>query len=435
MRTRVITLLLSAILFTAGLFTPLQAGVPIARPVNSRASGDVLLQGFHWNSCRSNTPWWTIINRLAPNMASSGISMVWLPPSSHSASCEGYLPNMLYTLDSNYGTQDQLKQAIASLHNSGIKVLGDIVINHRVGTKDWADFTNPVWGPDAVVSDDEWPGAKGAPDTGAGFNAGRDIDHTKAYVRKSIIDWMNWLRHDIGYDGWRFDYVKGYAPVYTGMYIDATSPYFSVSELWPDLDLNNTDAHRQQLCDWMDAIKGKSAVFDFTTKGILQQAVAHSEYWRLRDRNGKPAGLIGWWPQNAVTFLDNHDTGPSIGDKTKIPTRSTNKSGQNLWAFPSDKVAMGYAYIMTHPGIPSVYWTHFYDWGTQLHNEIAALIQLRRSMGINPVSKVEILAADNTQYVAAIDGKVILKLGGGNWQAAQGWHTALTGNGYIIWTR
>ena len=90
MRTRVITLLLSAILFTAGLFTPLQAGVPIARPVNSRASGDVLLQGFHWNSCRSNTPWWTIINRLAPNMASSGISM-FITPSGRPAARRSFI--------------------------------------------------------------------------------------------------------------------------------------------------------------------------------------------------------------------------------------------------------------------------------------------------------------------------------------------------------
>lgn len=78
-------------------------------------------------------------------------------------------------------------------------------------------------------------------------------------------------------------------------------------------------------------------MFDFTTKGILQAAV-EGELWRLKDSNSKPAGLIGILPQNAVTFIDNHDTG----------------STQKLWPFPSDKVMQGYAYILTHPGVPSI---------------------------------------------------------------------------------
>ena len=33
-----------------------------------------------------------------------------------------------------------------------------------------------------------------------------------------------------------------------------------------------------------------------------------NEYWRLKDGQGNPPGLIGWWPSRAVTFLENHDT-------------------------------------------------------------------------------------------------------------------------------
>ena len=29
---------------------------------------------------------------------------------------------------------------------------------------------------------------------------------------------------------------------------------------------------------------------------------------RLRDSEGRPPGLIGWWPSHATTFLENHDT-------------------------------------------------------------------------------------------------------------------------------
>ena len=35
-----------------------------------------------------------------------------------------------------------------------------------------------------------------------------------------------------------------------------------------------------------------------------------------------------------------------------LPCRST----QQHWPFPGDKTMVGYAYIMTHPGIPCIFW-------------------------------------------------------------------------------
>ena len=43
----------------------------------------------------------------------------------------------------------------------------------------------------------------------------------------------------------------------------------------------------------------------------VQEAVKNCEYWRLIDEEGKPPGLLGWWPSKACTFIDNHDTGAS----------------------------------------------------------------------------------------------------------------------------
>lgn len=47
-------------------------------------------------------------------------------------------------------------------------------------------------------------------------------------------------------------------------------------------------------------------------QGVLQEALEHSQFWRLRDPAGKPPGVIGWWPARAVTFIDNHDTGTRV---------------------------------------------------------------------------------------------------------------------------
>lgn len=384
----------------------------------SDGSTQIMLQGFHWES-HANTAWWDVIANNAGTIASSGFDLVWFPPSGGAASDEGYLPHRLYLQDSKYGSKTKLKNAINALHGYGVKAVADIVINHRVGTTNWADFTEPQWYPDAVCKGDEWSGAQGNYDTGSGYSAARDIDHTQSYVQQSIIDWMMWLKSDIGYDGWRYDYSKGYAGSYVAQYNTATSPVLSVGEFWDDLNLNDTNPHRQRLCNWIDSTNAKSAAFDFTTKGILQQAVANCEYWRLKDSEGKPSGLMGWWPGKAVTFLDNHDTGPSTG------------GGQNHWPFPSSGVMQGYAYILTHPGIPCVYWVHFFDWG--LKQEIQTLMKIRKSQGIHSESKVTIMAADSSKYAAVIDSKVAVKIGPGDWSPGTGWTLLAYGTNYAVW--
>jgi hypothetical protein len=43
------------------------------------------------------------------------------------------------------------------------------------------------------------------------------------------------------------------------------------------------------------------------------------QYDRLRDGRGKAPGLLGWWPEMAVTFVDNHDTGSSQAVRLAAP--------------------------------------------------------------------------------------------------------------------
>lgn len=389
-------------------------------------SSDVMLQGFHWYSYQTY-PWWGAIQSNAATIKSAGFTMVWLPPPSDAASNEGYLPRRLEVLDSKYGSATDLRNALTALNNNGVKPIADIVINHRVGYTGWADFLNPTWGADSVCKGDEWTGATGAADTGDGFSAGRDIDHTKTYVQDSIVNWMNNSLKSIGFAGWRYDYVKGYNGSYVGSYNTRTAPYFSVGELWTDLDLNNPNAHRQLIMNWIDATGGKSGAFDFTTKGLLQQAVQYNEFWRLKDSAGAPAGAIGWWAAKSVTFIDNHDTGPSYPS-----------GGQNHWPFPSDKILQGYAYILTHPGIPTVYWVHYFDWGTANQTAIKTLISIRKSKGITSTSAVSIQVADSSKYAAIItgnSGKVAVKLGPGAWSPTGTWTLATSGTNYAVWTQ
>lgn len=386
-----------------------------------QSSSAILLQGFHWNSHDSN--WYQVVEGNAASIAGLGATHVWFPPASDAASDEGYLPRELNVLDSQYGTEAELTSAISALTAEGVNSVADVVINHRVGTLDWADFTSPTWGSWAVTCDDEWPGATGDCDTGDGYAAARDINHINSTVQQDITDWINNRLKGVGFSGIRYDYSKGYDAHYAGLYSRATTPNFCVGEVWTDLDFNNVDAHRQLLVDYVNGTNGDCGVFDFTTKGLLNQALGSNEYWRLAN-NGAPAGAIGWWPQKMVTFVDNHDTGPSESCGT----------GQEHWPVPCDKVMQGYAYILTHPGVPTIYWSHAYDWG--LYDDIKELVDIRNAEGLTSTSSVAVQAAEQGLYAAIIDDKVAIKIGPNNWSpSGANWNVAASGSGYAVWTK
>jgi len=405
-------------LLVAGL---LPASSAQAATEQNKASSAILFQGFHWHS--ANGGWYGNLQGKAGDLKDLGITHVWFPPPSDAASLEGYLPRQLNVLSSSYGNETALKNAITALTDQGIKSVVDVVINHRVGTANWADFTNPTWDCRAVTNNDEWSGRCGTADTGDGYAAARDLDHRQTFLQNDIKTWLSSRLKGVGFTGIRYDYSKGYGPGYAGLYHDAMAPSFCVGEIWTNLDYNNVDAHRQLLMNYVDGNGGKCGAFDFTTKGLLNQALNANEYWRLRAGDGKPAGGIGWWAQKMVTFVDNHDTGPS----------ASCSSGQNHWPVPCGKVMQGYAYVLTHPGVPTVYYPHVYDWN--LRAAIKTMIQLRKEKGITSTASVAIQRADQGLYAAIINGNLAMKIGPNSWSPGSGWTLRTSGDQYAIWTR
>ena len=387
------------------------------------SSSAVLFQGFHWNSPNYNYGWYADLQSKAADLKDLGITHVWFPPATDAADANGYLPRQLNILDSKYGNEASLKNAILALKAQGIQAVADVVINHRVGTTNWADFTNPTWDCRAVAKGDEWGGACGNADSGDSYGSARDLDHSQGFVQTDIKNWINNRLKADGFTGLRYDFAKGYAPSYAKLYHDASSPDFCVGEIWTNLDINNVDAHRQILMNYVDGNSGTCGAFDFTTKGLLNQVLNNNDYWRLRDASGKPAGGIGWWAQKMVTFVDNHDTGPS----------ESCGSGQNLWPVPCDKVMQAYAYVLTHPGIPTVYYPHVYNWN--LRAGIKTLIALRKEKGVTSTSSVAIQQATTGLYAAIVNGNLAMKIGPNSWQPGTGWTLRTSGNNYAVWTK
>ncbi|KAI3846543.1 hypothetical protein MKX03_008225 [Papaver bracteatum] len=389
---------------------------------------EILCQGFNWESHKSGK-WYMELNDKASELSSLGFTIIWLPPPTESVSPEGYMPKDLYNLNSRYGNIEDLKVLVKKFHEVGIKVLGDVVLNHRCAHHQnqngiWNIFGGRLkWDDSAVVADDPHFQGRGNKSSGDNFHAAPNIDHSQEFVRKDLKEWLNWLRKEIGYDGWRLDFVRGFWGGYVKDYLESSEPYFAVGEYWDSLSYtygkmdHNQDAHRQRIIDWINATNGTSGAFDVTTKGILHSALEGCEYWRLSDESGKPPGVVGWWPSRAVTFIENHDTG----------------STQGHWRFPRGKEMQGYAYILTHPGTPSVFFDHIYS---HYMPEILALISLRDRKKLHCRSTVEITMAKKDVYAAIIDENVAMKIGPGNYDPpseSKKWVLAVEGSDYKVW--
>ncbi|MFA6433417.1 MAG: alpha-amylase C-terminal beta-sheet domain-containing protein [Elusimicrobiales bacterium] len=401
--------------------------------VDVDGSPAIMLQGFHWYAdgywYHPPKGWWGVLEQNAGEIARSGFNLVWFPPASNGS----YYPNEWYNLDSQWGTRAALVQAVNAMHAAGVKVVADIVLNHRNGATNWLDFKNPDWPSTVIVRNDEvwaqpaYAGLARSPndDEGQGELGCRDLDHKDPLVRQDATVFLRWLKNTIGFDGWRYDMVKGFAPSHIKNYNEASSPVFSVGEYY--------DGNRQLITDWIDGTDnspGKpnaSSAFDFPTRFSLIAAVEGDRYELLND-NGRPSGLIGWWPSKAVTFVENHDTSP------RDPAFINNAPAQYR-----DQRLMGYAYILTHPGIPCVFWPHLFDWGPAYKAQLQALAAVRRNAGITSTSQVRIISATNGLYAAVVTGKtrrVALKLGSSwDWQPGNGWTLAASGEKYAVWTQ
>jgi alpha-amylase len=390
---------------------------------------DIVLQGFHWDSHRGasdpaggHKSWYRILREAAGVIREAGFTWVWFPPSSDSLAPQGYIPRRWHKLDSPYGTEAELRAAIEAI--GPVRAMADVVLNHRVGAHTpGADFEDPPF-PDnraAIARDDSSGVGTGNHDTGEHHPAGRDLDHTNDGVRSAIKGYLQRLRA-VGFKGWRYDLVKGFHGRFVGEYNEASAPELSIGEFF--------DGDRQKVTNWLDATGGRSTAFDFSTRYLLYDALMRDDFHGLRTtHHGRsvPGGLLGLWPSRAVTFLDNHDT------EARREHEPYHSDGTRH--FPGARVDMGHAYLLTHPGVPCVFWPHFFDWGAPTRRRLAELLKVRKSMGLHSRSHLDIYEAKRGLYAAQVDGRVAVKLGSQSWHPGGGWHLAVDGEHFAVWVR
>jgi alpha-amylase len=108
-------------------------------------SQDVMMQGWYWDFPKTcdGYNWADTMQSKVSILSNSGITYLWLPPTSrtNSGDCSnGYDPKDLFDLGNNndtthFGSRAQLDNLISSLNTAGINTVADVVYNHRDGGK------------------------------------------------------------------------------------------------------------------------------------------------------------------------------------------------------------------------------------------------------------------------------------------------------------
>ena len=368
----------------------------------------VMLQAFYWDSFDATN--WTVLEKQAEELGQY-FSLVWLPQSANCGGTSmGYDDLYWFTnYSSSFGTEQELRSLIKAFKANGIGTIADVVINHRKSNNGWFGFPSETYkgvtysmNSTDVCSDDDNGKAKteanrlgvqlGNADTGEGWDGMRDLDHKSNNVQKCVKAYLDLLLNDLGYAGFRYDMVKGYAGSYTKLYNESANPTYSVGECW---DGTNT------IRNWIDATGKTSAAFDFQFRYTVRNAANRGDWSNLGKQNDGNWPLIsnntqsGTYRRYAVTFVENHDT-----------ERRSNASQDPL---TKDTLAAN-AYLLAMPGTPCVFLTHWID----CKQDIKGMIDVRNLVGIHNESVTANMATSKNYYVVrttGTDGQLLCVLG------------------------
>lgn len=400
---------------------------------------DVMLQGFYWDSNsddkgHGNTRWNTLLSQASE--INAYFDLVWLPPSAKSSGGVGYHPKQYNNQNSDWGTRRELEKLINAFHSGGTRVVADIVINHIDGKEGWCSYFEQNFGEygnfkvdgSYICKDDEvnWDGdedckgsATGADDDGYGddakYGAARDLAHNEEHVRQMCRAYTKWMIDVMDYDGFRYDYCKGFHMSHVNDYNANAGAYFSVLEYWD----GNADVLWSRIADAGE----NTLAFDFAVKyTTFNNGIAGGNY------NGcKAPGLLGkgkgkW----AVTFVDNHDS-------YQRDNNEFGGHGNSMKSHMKGKLLQCNAFILSMPGVPCVFYPHW----TVYKAEIAPMVLARKAVGVHSESAVsdEGDGGGYRAWVTGTNGTLLLELGNRVSSSQAGFQEVAAGDGYKMWIK
>jgi alpha-amylase len=366
----------------------------------------VILQAFYWDCPKLENQefnWWNFLKEKTKTIAGSGFTALWLPPACKAANMNGmsmgYDPYDYYDLGNIdqrgsvktwFGSQQELEELINEVHLYNMQVYADMVLNHTSGadeeeingfdgSKRWTKYS-----PGSKKFNRDWtcyhPSDFERVDDMV-FEGMPDLCHRNPYVYAEVMEYARWLIEEIGIDGLRYDFVKGYGTwvitailerLYQKNGTNKFSP-FGVGEYW---DIDNF------ITNWLKETNAFTdnpvCAFDFPLRYRLRSLCDQYGFdLRILCENGTL--ITDGYSMQAVTFVENHDlarTDPVVNDKM-----------------------LAYSFILTHEGYPCIFWQDYFNYGLAMNgtaNGIEALVRLHeRYAG----GKTNILYCDSDLYI------------------------------------
>lgn len=362
-----------------------------------------MMQYFEWYLKPDATLWNKVITN-ASYLESIGITSVWLPPAYKAAGGiydTGYGVYDLYdlgefnqkeTIPTKYGTKEEYLNAIKALKGNSIKVLADIVFNQKMGadeTEDvlaveddphnrnttisepklitaWTKYTFPgrenkysdfIWnwthfhGVDWDEKEKKnaiykfygktWDKQVDSENGNYDYLMGCDVDLNNVDVVNELKKWAIWYLTTTHVDGFRLDAVKHiradfYLDFLTYLREEKSQELFAVGEYW--------SSNLESLLNYLDQTKNIMSLFDVPLHNNLFNAANSNGNYDMRTIFNNT--LVKSRPENAVTFIDNHDTEPGQPLESFIPQ----------WFKP-----LGYSLILLRKdGYPCVFYGDYY---------------------------------------------------------------------------
>ena len=378
-----------------------------------------IMQFFEWYLPADCTLWNKSKNE-AEHLKKLGITHIWYPPAykgSGGINDVGYGVYDLYDLGefdqkgaiaTKYGTKEQYIEAIEEMHKNNIQVLADIVFNHKMG----ADAQEEVFAEERMDNDrnaeikpsekiQAWtkfyfPGRNGKysdfcwnwthfhgtdwdennkkagiflfygkhwdcdVDNEKGnfdYLMGADIDLNNVDVVEELIRWTKWYKAECNIDGFRLDALKHIRSNFYKMWIkeleeskDITEKNLVIGEYWKN-DVT-------KLKQYIEDLSFKVSLFDVPLHYNLYSASISGGNYDMR--NIFENTLVKENPNNAITFVDNHDTEPGQALESYIME----------WFKP-----LAYALILLRTdGIPCVFYGDYYGINVEGNTPIKDII-------------------------------------------------------------
>ena len=328
-----------------------------------------MMQFFEWHVDPDGTHWHRL-QELAPELKEKGIDSVWIPPVTKGQSGEdtGYGVYDLYdigefdqkgTVRTKYGTKQELLEAIAACHESGIHVYVDVVMNHKGGADEtelfqvievdsdnrkkeisepieiegYTKFTFPnrkdkyssfKWGFEhfngidydvkenktgifRIVGDGKkWNDHVDDEFGNYDYLMFANIDYHHPDVQAEMIRWGNWLADILQCNGYRLDAIKHIDYHFIKNFVDQVrqqrgEDFYFLGEFWvPELSACQT---------FLENVDFKLNLFDVPLHYKLHEASKAGADFDLTTIFADT--LVEVNPEHAVTFVDNHDTQPN----------------------------------------------------------------------------------------------------------------------------